>query len=484
LSAFFRPIVFVLGLLITAMGVAMLPPLAANFAADSQNWRAFATSSSVSFFIGLLLVSVTVGPRISFDIRQGFLLTSSSWFILSAIGALPFAFSNLEMTVADTFFESASGLTTTGSTVIAGLDRMPAGILLWRAMLQWIGGAGIIVMAIAMLPYLRVGGMQLFRTESSDRSEKVFPRAAQIATANTVAYLLLSGACALAYYFSGMSGFEAVTHAMTTLATGGYSTSDASFGHFTNPVTHWIAILFMTLGGLPFVVYIQMAYGRRPLAIWQDSQARHFLIVLTVVVLAITLWLWTTREIAFSEALRLVAFNVVSVVTTTGYANADYSQWGGFAVMAFLFLTFVGGCTGSTSGGIKALRFELVFTFIWHQILRLCRPRAIFPLTYRGRPLELEVIRSALMFFFLYIATFIVLSLALAAIGLDVLTAISGAATAVGNVGPGLGDIIGPAGNFAPLPDSAKWILSVGMLMGRLELLTLLILLVPAFWKP
>jgi trk system potassium uptake protein TrkH len=482
LSAFVRPIVFILGLLITAMGVAMLPPLAANLAADSQNARAFALASAASLFIGLLLVSVTLGTRIRLDIRQGFLLTSLSWFILSAIGALPFAFSNLGMTLADTFFESVSGLTTTGSTVIAGLDRMPPGILLWRAMLQWIGGIGIIVMVIAMLPYLRVGGMQLFRTESSDRSEKVFPRAAQIATATTIAYLLLSGACALFYFFSGMNGFEAVTHAMTTLSTGGYSTSDASFGHFPNPVTHWIAVVFMTIGALPFVIYIQMAYGR-PLAVWHDSQARRFLIALLVVVLTMATWLWLTREIAVADALRLSAFNVVSVVTTTGFANADYNQWGGFAMMVFLFLTFAGGCTGSTSGGIKALRFELVITFIWHQILRLCRPRAIFPLTYRGRPLELEVVRSAMTFFALYIGTFIILTLALSAIGLDGVTAISGAATALGNVGPGLGDIIGPAGNFAPLPDAAIWVLSIGMLLGRLELLTLLVLLLPAFWN-
>ena len=482
MSAFFRPIVFVLGLLITAMGVAMLPPLAANLAADSQNVRAFALSAAAALFIGLLLVSVTVGTRVRLEIRQGFLLTSLSWFILSAVGALPFAFSNLDMTLADAFFESVSGLTTTGSTVIAGLDRMPPGILLWRAMLQWIGGVGIIVMAIAMLPYLRVGGMQLFRTESSDRSEKVFPRAAQIATATSTAYLLLSGLCALLYFFSGMNGFDAVTHAMTTLATGGYSTSDASFGHFPNPVTHWIAIVFMTIGALPFVCYIQMAYGR-PLALWRDSQARRFLVALTLVVMAMSAWLWLTREISVADALRLSAFNVVSVVTTTGYANADYNQWGGFATMVFLFLTFVGGCAGSTAGGIKMLRFELLFTFIWHQILRLCRPRAVFPLTYRGRPLELEAVRSAMTFFALYIGTFLVLTLALAATGLDSITAISGAATALGNVGPGLGDIIGPAGNFAPLSDPAKWVLSIGMLLGRLELLTLLVLLLPAFWR-
>jgi trk system potassium uptake protein TrkH len=482
LTSFFRPVGFVLGLLITVMGLAMIVPAIVDHATDSQNWRSFVKASAISLFIGLLLVSVTIGGRVRFDIRQGFLLTSSSWFVMSGIGALPFLFAPLGLDIADSVFETVSGLTTTGSTVIVGLDRMPHGILLWRGMLQWVGGIGIIVMAIAMLPYLGVGGMQLFRTESSDRSEKIFPRAGQIAFATTAAYLILNVACALLYYFSGMTGFEAIVHAMATLATGGFSTSDSSFGHFTNPATHWIGTLFMLLGGLPFVVYIQMAFGR-PLAIWQDSQARRFIMGIAAVIVVLTAWLWLTREIAFLDALRLVAFNVVSVVTTTGFASTDYSLWGNFAVIVFFVLTFVGGCTGSTSGAIKILRFELLFGFIWYQILRLCRPRGVFPLRYRGRPVEFEVMRSAMTFFFLYMATFMALTLALSAIGLDLITASSGAATALGNVGPGLGDIIGPAGTFAPLPDSAKWLLSLGMLLGRLELMTLLVLLMPSFWK-
>lgn len=482
MSAFLRPVMFVLGLLITVMGVAMLPPLAVNVAANSPNWDAFAAAFAVSIFIGLLLVSVTLGTPVRLNIRQGFLLTSLSWFVISGIGALPFAFSSIGLSVADTFFESVSGLTTTGSTVIVGLDRMPPGILLWRAMLQGVGGGGIIVMAIAMLPYLGVGGMQLFRTESSDRSEKIFPRAAQIASATTVAYLVLTAACALLFYFSGMTGFEAVTHAMATLSTGGFSTSDASFAHFPNPATHWIAIVFMTVGALPFAVYIQMAFGRLT-ALWRDTQARRFVVSLTVVVFGMTAWVWATRDIGIADALRYSAFSVVSVVTTTGFANTDYSQWGGFAVMMFLFLTVVGGCTGSTAGGIKMLRFELLFSFVRYQVLRLCHPRGVFPMTYRGRVLDDEALRSAMTFFFLFMASWVVLSVALAACGLDTLTAVSGAATALANVGPGLGHIIGPVGTFAPLPDSAKWLLSLGMLLGRLEMMTLLVLLVPAFWK-
>ncbi len=434
-ASFFRPVGFVLGLLITAMGLAMLFPAAVDLAGHSADWHSFARAAATSLFIGLLLLAVTAGTRIKFDIRQGFLLTSLSWFIISGIGALPFIFSHLGLSVADSVFETVSGLTTTGSTVIVGLDRMPRGILLWRGMLQWVGGVGIIVMAIAMLPYLGVGGMQLFRTESSDRSDKVFPRAGQIATATVVAYLLLSMTCALLYYFSGMTGFEAVTHAMATLATGGYSTSDASFAHFKSPVTHWIATFFMLCGGLPFVVYIQMAFGR-PLAIWQDSQARRFILGVAAVIAVLTVWLCLTKHVPFADSLRYTAFSVVSIVTTTGFVLTDYGQWGSFAQVVFVVLTFVGACTGSTAGGIKVLRFELLFAFLRHQILRLCRPRGIFPMRYRGRPIEPDVIRSALTFFFLYILTFVLITLALAALGIDLVTAATGTATAHGQRRP------------------------------------------------
>lgn len=272
-STFLRPILFILGILVTVMGVAMLPPLVADLITGSSNWYAFAKSSATAHFVGLLLITLTFGLPIRLSIRQGFLLTSLCWFLLSAIGALPFAFANLGMSIADAFFESVSGLTTTGATVIVGLDQMQTGVLLWRSMLQWVGGVGIILMAVAMLPYLRVGGMQLLRTESSARSEKVFPRGAQIAIGIVTAYLALSCTCAGLYYLSGMNGFEAIAHAMTTVSTGGYSTSDASFGHFPSPATHWIAILFMITGALPFVLYIQIASGR-PLALWRDSQVR------------------------------------------------------------------------------------------------------------------------------------------------------------------------------------------------------------------
>lgn len=473
---------FILGILVVAMGLAMIVPAVADGIAGHRDWSTFAVSAGSSIFLGGMLILSNLGSPIELSLRQAFMLTTLSWIGLSAVGALPLVFSDLGLSYSDAFFESVSGLTTTGSTVLVGLDSMPPGILLWRAMLQWLGGIGIIVMAIAMLPYLRVGGMQLFRMESSDRSEKALPRAAQVAAATSVAYAVLTLACAIAYRLAGMTGFEAVAHAMTTVSTGGYSTSDGSVGHFASPAIDWISTLFMVLGALPFVIYIQAVYGRRNV-IWKNSQVRRFLAGLVLVVVTMAVWLWWTQGVPALDALRLAAFNIVSVVTTTGYATSDYSQWGTFAVLSFFFLTFVGGCTGSTAGGIKTLRLELAAVVVGNQFQRLYHPHGVFTLRYNGQTLSSDVARSAMNFVFIFILSFGALGIALASFGLDFVTAFSGAATALANVGPGLGDIIGPAGNFSTLPDSAKWALSAGMLLGRLEFLTLLVALSPMFWR-
>jgi len=478
----FRPILFVLGALLAALALGMVAPAIADLAASNSDWITFAVSAALSAFLGVLLLLATMGEGVELNLRQAFLLTTSSWITLSAVGALPFMFSTLNLSYTDAFFEAVSGLTTTGSTVLIGLDEMPPGILLWRAILQWIGGIGIIVMAIAMLPYLRVGGMQLFRTESSDRSEKALPRAAQVAAATSLAYVALSVACAMAYYAGGMTGFEAVVHAMTTVSTGGYSTSDSSMGHFESPAIHWTATLFMLLGALPFVLYIKSFQGRLG-SFWRDSQVRHFVTGVLIVVLALAVWLYLTGDVEPAAALRLAAFNVVSVITTTGYATADYGDWGQFAVVVFFFLTFLGGCTGSTSGGIKAFRLEVATMAMRKQLHRLFQPHGVFPTIYRGQVLAKDVSRSVMDFLFIFVMAFIALAVGLAALGLDFVTAISGAATALANVGPGLGSVIGPAGNFAALPDAAKWMLSAGMLMGRLEFLTVLVVVMPAFWR-
>lgn len=461
----------------------MLLPAAVDASVDDVDWQVFALSALVTGFAGVALVLAfrTQGLP-SFRLREAFLLTVLSWTGVALFAALPFLFSNLDLSAADAVFEAVSGITTTGSTVLSGLDSMHRGILLWRSVLQWIGGIGIIVMAIALLPLLQVGGMQLFRTESSDRSEKVTPRLRQMTAAISVLYLGFTLACALAYWAAGMTPFEAANHAMTTLATGGFSTSDASFAKFQQPSVHWIAVLFMLIAGITFTLYVRVLNGE-PLAPLRDSQVRWFLTMVLVGILSVTVWIILTQGIEAGPALRLAAFNVVSIATTTGYASADYSLWGSFAVVAFYFLTFVGGCTGSTSGAIKVFRFQVLYAVASQQLARLMAPHRVLVPRVQGKEITESVAISVLTFFFFYAVTFAAVALILASFGLDFETALSGSATAVGNVGPGLGAVIGPAGNFSALPEGAKWVLAGGMLLGRLEFVTVFVLFARTFWR-
>jgi trk system potassium uptake protein TrkH len=452
-------------------------------AAGHRDWQVFLVAGAVTLFIGVSLVLMNRAPGFGeLSGRQAFLLTTLVWVVLTLFAALPLAFSELQLSVADAVFEAMSGTTTTGATVIVGLDAAPPGILLWRAILQWLGGIGIIVMGVAILPILRVGGMQLVRTESSDLSEKILPRAAQIASAIGLIYLALTLACAILYWYAGMVPFDAAAHAMTTIATGGFSTRDASIGGFGSAAIEWIAIVFMVIGSLPFVLYIQASGGQlRPLL--RDAQVRWFIGIAAVVALAISLWLILTASALPSEALRHATFNAVSTISTTGYASTDYGLWGTFPVATLFFLMCVGGCTGSTSGGIKVFRLTVLHAVASNQVARLLRPHGVFVATFNRRPLPETAAIAVMAFVFLFALSFALLAIMLSALGLDYLTAMSGALTALANVGPGLGDIIGPAGNFSSLPDSAKWLLSAAMLLGRLELLTVLVLFTPAFWR-
>lgn len=478
-----RPVLYVAGLLLAGLAAAMLLPMTVDLIDRNIDWQVFALSTGVTGFVGITL-TLTCRRRGSFDIdiRQAFLLTSFAWIAMAGFAALPFLFIERELGYTDAFFEAISGLTTTGSTVLEKLDDLPRGVLLWRSLLQWIGGVGIVVMAIIILPFLRVGGMQLFRTESSDRSEKVAPRPGELVGYIAIIYVMLSLACALAYWLAGMSAFDAVNHAMTTVATGGYSTHDASFGHFREPAIHWIAIVFMLSGALPFTAYIRTLQGRDR-AIWRDSQVRTILVFLALVVTGTGLLLWWHKGMALGDAMREAAFNIVSIATTTGYASADYQLWGPPAVGLFLILIFLGGCTGSTSGGIKVFRFQILWIMTRSYLRQLLSPHSVVVPRYEGRRVPDDVPFSVLAFLVAFIGTVAVLTLALAGTGLDLVTALSGAAQAVANVGPGLGHIIGPAGNFAPLSDTAKWLLSIGMLLGRLELFTVLVLFQRNFWR-
>jgi trk system potassium uptake protein TrkH len=478
----FRPILFLIGLLLSTLALAMCLPAIADAAVGHPDWSVFATAAAFTLLIGVML-SLTARSKVrNINVRQAFVLTALSWTVIPAFGALPFIFADLRLTYTDAFFEAMSGLTTTGSTVLAGLDAVPPGILLWRALLQWLGGIGIIGMAIVILPMLQVGGMQLFRMESSDSSDKVLPRATQLITYIGFVYLGMTMLCALFYWMAGMRGFDAVAHAMTTIATGGLSTHDRSIGFYTSGTVDAIAVIFMLLGSLPFVLYLRAIRGNAR-ALWRDSQVRWFLTIAPIAVAAVTADLYVDEGYDLRNAVRYAAFNVVSVLTGTGYATTDFDAWGTFAVILLFFLMFVGGCAGSTTCGIKVFRFQVLYATAVTQIRRLLEPHGVFISYYNGKPIPYSVGDSVMGFFFLYALCFAAIAIGLGFLGLDFVTAASGAATAISNVGPGLGAIIGPSGNFAELPDAAKWLLSLGMLLGRLELFTVLVMLAPSFWR-
>ncbi|MEC9153173.1 MAG: TrkH family potassium uptake protein [Pseudomonadota bacterium] len=478
----FRPVLFIIGILVSTLALAMFVPAAADLAVGNQEWQVFATGAALTLFIGVMLVLTTHSDVRNLSLRQAFILTTLSWVLMPAVAALPFVFADLGLSYTDAFFEAMSGLTTTGSTVITGLDQTKPGILLWRALLQWLGGIGIIAMAISILPLLQVGGMQLFRMESSDTSDKVMPRAAQIVTAIAVIYVGLTLLCALIYWLFDMTGFDAMAHAMTTIATGGFSTHDASLGFFGDARIDLTATCFMLIGSLPFVLYLQAIRGR-PGGLFRDSQARWFLVIVAFAVGAVTFWLLRFEHNDVPAALQLAAFNVVSVITGTGYSTVDFSAWGSFPLALMFFLMFVGGCAGSTTCGVKVFRFQVLYATTRCQMRRLLQPHGVFIPYYNKRPIPEEVGTSVMGFFFLYVVAFGFIAVGLGMLGLDFLTAASGAATAISNVGPGLGPVIGPSSTFANLPDAAKWLLSLGMLLGRLELFTVLVLLLPSFWR-
>ena len=400
---------------------------------------------------------------------------------LPIFGALPFVLGATDASYTDAFFEAMSGLTTTGSTVFTGLDYLPDGLLLWRSILQWIGGIGIIVVAMVFLPELRVGGMQIFRSEGFDTSGKILPRATEIAAQIGWLYIALTAACAFVYLASGMRTFDAVLHSMTTIATGGFSSYDASFARF-GPMTEYAGTVFMCLAALPFVRYVQLINGQ-PLSVFKDTQVRMFFIILIFLVGFLTLFLWQDSSLTGELGFRKALFNVVSIVTGTGYVSADYGAWGSAAIVVFFYAGLIGGCAGSTSCSVKVFRYQLLFSAIRMQLRRINSPNGVFNLRYQGRLVGVDIVNSVISFFVIFFVTLGVSAMALVFTGLDTLTALSGAAAALGNIGPGLGEIIGPMGNYSSISESAKWILSITMLLGRLELLAVYALFTIRFWR-
>jgi len=479
----YKTVFFAIGVLLIILGAFMLIPFFVQFIYDEKN-NIFLSSASVTVFIGILLVLTNSEENRKLNLQQAFLLTTLSWLSIAFFGSLPFLLSNLNLSMTDSFFESMSGITTTGSTVITNLDSAPKSILIWRAILQWLGGIGVIVMAITILPLLNVGGMQLFKKDQmSDAAEKILPKTREVTLLISTIYLGLTLACGVAYWSVGMNIFDSIAHSMTTIATGGFSTYSSSIGYFQNAKIEIVSIIFIILGSLPFIAYLKFLKGDKKI-FFTDIQIKGLVYILIISVLIMFLYLMlSAKEYSFSENLRISTFNVVSIVSGTGYVTTDFSSWGKFPLIFFLFLMFVGGCAGSTTCGIKIFRFQILGSFIINQIKKLVYPHGVFSIKYNKEKISNTFVYSIMAFIFLYFFIFFILAAFLSINGLDFVTAISGSASAISNVGPGLGEIIGPNGNFSDLPNFSKLSLSLGMLLGRLELFAVLVLFFPSFWK-
>ena len=416
------------------------------------------------------------------NLQQAFLLTSLSWLSIAIFGSLPFVFSEVNLSFTDAFFESMSGITTTGSTIITNLNDTPKGILLWRAMLQWLGGIGIIVMAITLMPVMNVGGMQLFKISSNDTTEKILPKTKEISLRLIIIYLFLTLICSLVYKLCGMNLFDSFTHSMTTIATGGFSNYNESIGHFDNVYIEITSIVFILTGSIPFIIYLKFISGDKKI-FFSDTQIKSFLKIIFFSILILFIYLGLKNR-SFSEiSLISVSFNVISILTGTGYVTENFSNWGNFPLVFFLVLMFIGGCAGSTTCGIKIFRVQILFQFFSNQIKKIIYPHGIFNLTYQKQNIDDKFMSSVISFIYLYIIIFFIVTALLSLTGLDFVTSISAAATSISNVGPGLGETIGPNGNFSNLSDYSKWVLSLTMILGRLELLAILVLFLPSFWR-
>ena len=477
-----KTVFFMIGILLVLLGGSMLVPYIVQLFYQ-ENSHSFIASSFVTIFVGILFILANLEREYKLNLRQTFLFSTLAWVSVAIFGSLPFLLSPKEFTFSEAFFESMSGITTTGATVITDLDNSPKSILLWRALMQWLGGIGIIVMAITILPLLKVGGMQLFKMEGPDSTEKILPRTIEVASIIILTYLTLTLLCSFFYWFFGMSIFDSAAHAMTTIATGGFSTHNDSIGFFKNSNIEIVASIFIVLGSIPFISYLKFIRGNKSI-FFQDVQIKGLIYLLLVSVFIMFLYLLLIKyESNFLDKIRISSFNVISILSGTGYVTDDFGLWGKFSLIFFLFLMFVGGCAGSTACGIKIFRLQMLFIFLKNQIKKLIYPNSIIITKYNNQKISDDFINSVILFIFSFLFIFFIIAMLLSISGLNFLTAISGAASAISNVGPGLGDIIGPNGNYKAIPDISKWILSAGMLLGRLELFAVLVLFFPSFWR-
>ena len=477
----YKTVFFTLGILQIILGISMMIPIIFQLIFQELD-SSFIGAGIITIVFGVLFSLSNLDHQKKLNLQQAFLLTALSWVSIAVFGSLPFIFSELELSITDAFFESMSGITTTGSTIITNLDNSPKSILVWRAILQWLGGIGIIVMAITLMPIMNVGGMQLFKITSNDASEKILPKSKQISQRLIIIYSILTLLCATFYKIFGMSYFDSLTHSMTTIATGGFSNYNESIGYFQSASIEITAIIFIILGSIPFISYIKFLSGNKKIFV-SDSQIKSFLKIIILSIIILSIYLIFKNESISIKIFRQVTFNVVSILTGTGYVTHEFDDWGSFPLIFFLILMFIGGCAGSTACGIKIFRIQILGVFLINQLKKIIYPRGIFVNKYDNNNVDDKFMSSIISFIYLYIIIFFMITALLSLSGLDFITSISGAATSISNVGPGLGGIIGPNGNFSLIPDISKWILSLAMILGRLELFAILVLFLPSFWR-
>jgi len=477
----YKTVFFTLGVLQIILGISMVIPIIIQIIYNQLD-SSFIGAGIITIIFGVLFFLSNLNHEKKLNLQQAFLLTSLSWISIAIFGSLPFIFSNLELSITDAIFESMSGITTTGSTIITNLNDAPKAILFWRAILQWLGGIGIIVMAITLMPIMNVGGMQLFKISTSDKSEKILPKSKEISIRLILIYLGLTILCAFFYKIFGMNFFDSLTHSMTTIATGGFSNYNESIGYFDSATIEITSIIFIILGSIPFIAYIKFLSGNKKIFV-SDSQIKSFVKIIIISILILFLYLFLQNKNFEEISLRAISFNVISILTGTGYVTKEFDNWGSFSLIFFLILMFIGGCAGSTTCGIKIFRVQILYLFLINQLKKIIYPRGIFIIKYDNNSVDEKFMASIISFIYLYIIIFFVMTALLSLSGLDFITSISGAATAISNVGPGLGTIIGPNGSFSLLPDFSKWILSIGMILGRLELFAILVLFLPSFWR-
>ena len=477
----YKTVFFTLGVLLIVLGFSMLVPITVQLIYNEFN-STFIISSIITITFGILFFLANIDHNRSLSTQQAFLLTALSWIGVAIFGSIPFIFSDLNLSITDAFFESMSGITTTGATIINNLSDTPKAILSWRAILQWLGGIGIIVMAITLMPIMNIGGMQLLKISSGDSSEKILPKTKQISLRLVLIYFSLTLLCSFFYKVCGMNFFDSITHSMTTIATGGFSNYNQSIGFFESAKIEYVSIVFIILGSIPFISYIKFLSGNKKI-IFKDEQIKLFFKLIFFSILILFIYLAIVNKSIFEIQLRSIIFNVISILTGTGYVTKEFDQWGNFPLIFFLLLMFIGGCAGSTTCGIKVFRVHMLYFFLKNQLLKIIYPRAIINLKYNNDIVQDKLIASIISFIYLYIIIFFVISALLTLTGLNFITAVSGAASSISNVGPGLGNEIGPNSNYANLPAVSKWILSTGMILGRLEIFAILVIFLPSFWR-